>query len=243
MVDREVTVDYSSRPAVLLRRAGRRIGVLRPLQRTYRRWTGRPPEATFDRALRDRVNRGDTVWDVGAHVGAYTRRFADLVGDAGCVVALEPSPTVLPELTAAVRDRGNVVVIDAALSDATGIAAFYGTDDGPTSFHGLSADGSDHALRRDGVVRTERGDTIATDHPPNLVKIDVEGFELEVLNGMGSVLLGPGLHTVALEMHFQTLARRGLDDAPRRIVELLEEAGLVVRWTDPSHLVATRPDR
>lgn len=233
-------MDYTTRPAIGLRRIGQRLGVLRPLQRRYRRWFGGAPEVAFDRALRDTVKGGDTVWDVGAHVGAYTTTFAELVGPSGRVVAFEPSPVVLGELTKATASYDNVVIVDAALSDVRGTADFFRSDVGPTSFHGLSADGSDHELSAADVVRTERGDELAKEHPPNVIKIDVEGFELEVLRGLGLENGVPELHTIAVEVHFQTLMRRGLEDAPRRILQLLESAGFTVRWTDPSHLVATR---
>lgn len=233
-------MDYSKQPVMWLRRAGRRLGILRPVQRAYRRWAGAPAEAAFDRALRRSIDVGDTVWDVGAHVGVYTTVFADLVGPSGRVVAFEPSPTAFPTLAEAVHGYGHVILVDAALSDETGAATFFRSDEGPTSFHGLSATGSEHVLRPAGEVRVERGETVAAEHAPNVVKIDVEGFELQVLHGFGSALREPSLRTVAIEVHFQTLARRGFGNAPRQLVELLELSGFEVRWTDPSHLIATR---
>lgn len=236
----ELRLDYSNRYVVAARRLGQRIGILRPLQRRFRRFTGRQPEAAFDRALIERVRAGDTVWDVGAHVGLYTVAFAATAGEEGKVVAFEPSPLVLPQLAVATSPFSHVVIVESALSDRVGEATFYEADTGSTTFHGLSAQGSGEAMRPSTVVRTERGETVAAEHPPNLIKVDVEGFELEVLRGLGVALGSSELHTVAVEVHFQTLQLRGVPDAPRSIVELLDAAGFDVGWTDPSHLIAVR---
>lgn len=233
-------LDYTNRGVVWIRRVGQRIGVLRPLQRTYRRVAAGRTEAAFDDALRKRVSVGDTVWDVGAHLGIYTSVFAGLVGESGRVVAIEPSPTVHADLAEAVAGYPNVRLVEAALSDVDGTAMFFDTDAGPTSFHGLSAEGGDPSLKPATSVVTMRGDVLAQDEPPSMVKIDVEGFEYEALVGMASTLEQEELHTIGIEVHFQTLARRGLGDAPRQIVGLLESAGFKVRWTDPSHLIAIR---
>jgi hypothetical protein len=48
------------------------------------------------------------------------------------------------------------------------------------------------------------------------------------------------LRHVFVEVHFSILHERGLDEAPARIVALLEKAGFVVRWLDLSHIEASR---
>jgi hypothetical protein len=75
---------------------------------------------------------------------------------------------------------------------------------------------------------------------PNLLKIDVEGFEEEVLAGMKSLLAAPELRAVFLEVHFAILESRGRSDAPLRIEKLLRDNGLIPNWVDGSHIVAKR---
>ena len=91
-------------------------------------------------------------------------------------------------------------------------------------------------------VRTERGDTFlaAGREAPAVIKIDVEGFEGEVLDGMGSVLGLPSLRAVCVEVHFGTLNERGKPNEPTRIVRLLEAHEFTVKWVDRSHFVAER---
>ena len=76
---------------------------------------------------------------------------------------------------------------------------------------------------------------------PNVVKIDTEGFELDVLQGMGTVLAEPALRGVFVEVHFGLLADRGMADAPSTIEALLRAAGFETTWVDPSHIAGTRP--
>ena len=75
---------------------------------------------------------------------------------------------------------------------------------------------------------------------PNVVKIDVEGHEGAVLDGFVALLPDRRLRCIGIEMHFGILAARGENDRPKRIEQLLIRNGFKLRWTDPSHLLATR---
>ena len=91
------------------------------------------------------------------------------------------------------------------------------------------------------VVRT--GDAFVAEHPhlrPNKIKIDVEGFEYEVLAGLRDQLDHPALDTLFIEVHFGVLAARGLAGTPTRIAQTCRNHGFAVRWPDASHLCAHR---
>jgi FkbM family methyltransferase len=192
-------------------------------------------EKRVNTAILDLTRPGDVVWDVGANVGLYTRRFLESVGTGGYVVAVEPVPSnaaSLRELAPPERLR----VVEAALADSN--------DHMPLDVSGESGETSSigdgpGALR----VRVVRGDTLVTEgvRPPQIVKIDVEGFEGDVLDGMPDLLRG--VRSVIVEVHFAALAQRGRPREPLRLLELLRRLGFAVRWVDPSHLVATRSQR
>jgi FkbM family methyltransferase len=184
------------------------------------------------------VRAGDCVWDIGANVGLYTELFADRVGTRGVVCAIEPSPECQKRLEG-VREKvggDRVRVVPAAFSDRDGEATLS-LDSGPTGHtNQLSADG------RGVTVRTMRGDTLLADgaRAPNVMKVDVEGFEGDVLDGMTVTLKRPELRAVFVEVHFNELAKRQRANEPKRIVELLRSHGFRTKWVDASHVAALR---
>ena len=149
--------------------------VLRILGGTYEREQTR----LFERLVRP----GDTVLDVGAHVGYYTLLASVLVGDSGRVHAFEPNPRNAEFLRRHLlaNRRRNVRVEQLAVSDRAGAARFdFGTGSGT----GHLADGGAlevHTVRLDDYC-AERG------LAPSAIKIDVEGAETFVLDGARETL-------------------------------------------------------
>lgn len=225
--------------AITLRNFGRAVGVNRWLGLLL---SGRGYETVFEEAIFAAILSGDCAWDVGANVGLYAVKFAEKVGAQGKVFAFEPSPINRVHLQTAVEKHRNVAIVPLALGDQDAVMKIaQGADPlGATSRlvvgTGTSAGG--------GVdVRVVRGDTLVKDGtvaPPNVVKIDAEGFELDVVHGLGEVLRSPALRAVFIEVHFALLKERGLAGGPRQIESLLSESGFRCRWTDLSHIVALR---
>lgn len=140
-----------------------------------------------------RVREGGTILDVGAHIGYYTLLFAKRTGEHGRVYAFEPSTKTRARLleNISLNDFANITTVEAAASDAAGTATINlagGSNTGSTSLHFDS-----------GAVGTERVETIIIDDylerhgidEIDLIKIDVEGHELHVLQGMRRTLNVP----------------------------------------------------
>lgn len=167
-----------------------RLGVEAPLRRV--RAATLPPAARRD--LRDAAAMHQLVsWllapdddavDVGAHAGAVIERVAE-VAPRGRHLALEP----LPHLAALLRSRlPQVEVLQCAASDAADRRVFHHVVGDP-GLSGLDA----RATPEDAVERLEvpvvRLDDVAADRTRlRLIKIDVEGAELEVLRGAMGVI-------------------------------------------------------
>lgn len=171
--------------------------VLRVLGGTYE------PEQT--RLFQEHVRPGDTVLDIGAHVGYYSLLSSVLAGDAGTVWAFEPNPHNCAFLRrhVEINRRGNVRVTEAAVSDAAGRARFdFGRGSGTGR---LSGDGAIEVatVRLDDFVR-ERG--IA----PTAVKIDVEGAEVQVLEGARATL-GEHRPVIFLSTHGAEVHRASME--------------------------------
>lgn len=196
-------------------------------------------EEEFARRLLAAVDSDTVVWDIGANIGLYTQQFLD--AGARSVVCFEPAPDSIEALRtrfAGVSDH--VTVLGVALADTSGTASFFA--DGSSVTNRLSTDEGD-AQGKAVQVRVMRADEACREFHlpvPSVVKIDVEGFEVDVIRGMGAMLQSPELKNVFVEVHFRALHLRGLDSAPQEIERGLAAAGFTVRWLDLSHLWAVR---
>jgi FkbM family methyltransferase len=134
------------------------------------------------------LKRGDTFIDVGANAGYFTLLAANCVGPTGRVRSFEPLPQVRQALLTNIELNRfpNCVVSDVALSNEDGEAEFFA---GPTSHYGVSSlrklDDASATIR----VRTAKFDDILSkSETVDLMKIDVEGAECHVLEGMQETL-------------------------------------------------------
>src|SRR5260370_20993665 len=225
--------------ALWVRRQARQLGFSSVIGKLMQR---KGYEAAYWRAMAGTIRPGDCVWDVGDNVGYYTLRFADLVGREGRVIAFEPSQDNFAGLQAAVADCSTVASRLLGLSnEASEVWVRQGADEaGATSeIIKLRSRDSDHLQ----PVRVDSGDRLigrCEVLPPNIIKIDVEGHEGEVIEGLKATLRDPALRAVFIEMHFAILAAKGRSNAPYKIEQLLRSSGFDIRWTDPSHLHAFR---
>jgi len=176
---------------------------------------------------KERVRAGSQVLDVGAFVGVFSLVAASRCGGSGRVIAFEPSAQAAALLRANARlnrlER-RIAVVESAVGSAPGRATYFCS--------GLS---SENTLRSREVhesagrtceereVEVVSLDTFieANGVTPDLVKIDVEGYELEVLRGMRALLRSPAI--VLCEMHPHLWS--GKEDTAGEIQALLWEAG------------------
>src|SRR5688500_12933920 len=70
-----------------------------------------------DLVMRKYVRPGDSVFDIGAHLGFYTLLLAKLAGPEGKVFAFEPNPELLPSLRRTVDPASNITLLETAVSD------------------------------------------------------------------------------------------------------------------------------
>ena len=223
--------------AIRLRQLARRLGLTKLAGRFLQ---GGSYEKAFDDALFDTIGANDVIWDVGANVGYYTRKFAEAAGPQGRVIAFEPFPNTVKRLRTEVEGLSTVTVLHIALGAKVGMAIMGAGSDslGATSRIVLDAAGeatTDVEIAT-GDYMLERGIAAA----PTVIKIDTEGFELDVLSGMSVLLGAPSLRAIFIEVHFGILAERGMAAAPREIEKLLSDAGFNLHWVDASHVAAYR---
>lgn len=128
--------------------------------------------------------------DVGANVGAWSQRFAQLMQEPGFGLLVEPSPEALARLSTLVPAlKCGAVVVDAAAADRVGEATFFVEPwAGETSslVPGCSSQGARAVKVRMTTIDREvasRGIEFI-----DFLKIDAEGFDLKVLLGARDIL-------------------------------------------------------
>jgi FkbM family methyltransferase len=138
------------------------------------------------------LKTGDTYVDIGAHVGFHSLVARHLVGEKGRIFAIDPQPYNCDKLltNAELNDFANIVVIAAAAGSSDGFMGLKNQSRRDKSKLTLSGPGiNDGALTF--VVPTISLSWLFKTydlHQVDLLKIDVEGFELEVLQGARDAL-------------------------------------------------------
>jgi FkbM family methyltransferase len=150
---------------------------------------------TAERPLQDALTRelkpGATFYDIGANIGFVTLIAAKLVGPSGRVVAFEP----VPKNVAAIKENLALNGIDwvdvqeTAMGRDSGTASLIVSD--VSAFSRLASINVPPGARETIEVRVDSVDEFlarGSERPPDVVKIDVEGAELEVIEGMRHTL-------------------------------------------------------
>ena len=172
----------------------------------------------------------DVVLDVGAHIGYHTCFAAEATPD-GHVIAVEAHPLNSYEVLKNSRlNRHDTQVHSFALSNETGTQELsISADEVGGSTHTL-ADHSTESI----TVSTHRADDVLV-VTPSVVKIDVEGAEQLVLEGMESILSDDECRIVYCELHHPGGEIASIEDFGGSVSEvrtLLEEHGFEIRELD-----------
>ena len=149
-----------------------------------------------------RIKPGDVVLDVGAHIGCFTLKAAKEVGPSGKVVSFEPSSEnfKLLSLNVSSNNDSNAKLFKVAVGSEPGAAKRHlGNRKGTNSL--LSDASIDQVGIEEVPIRTL--DSVAEElklSKVSFLKIDVEGFELEVLKGARNIL-SSSHPSIAMETH------------------------------------------
>lgn len=192
------------------------------VQRNLRRFEAEQDELA---AFVAEIEADDVVYDVGANTGLYSLFAAPECPD-GRVIAFEPYPpnVELCERDVARNGFSNIEVVDVALSDAVGHTAFSQPKEPDVGYGSASIEAETSAGSVE--VPTTTGDRLIADGeipPPNVVKIDVEGAEPLVVEGLADALSAPSCRAVFCEVHLPGIDRRPSIEAFGTTVEAFEQ--------------------
>ena len=147
-------------------------------------------EPNLTRYVRERLMPGDTFIDVGANIGYFSLLASKCVGTSGAVVAIEASPRIF----AALQDNlecnptQNVRALNIAVSDKAGTLKLYG---GGIFNSGATTTFEDPELVFEDEVDAAPLSSLLTPQETSaarIIKIDVEGAEWRVIEGMAEIL-------------------------------------------------------
>ena len=172
--------------------------------------------------VKDSVNKGDIVIDIGANIGYYTLMFAKLVGDTGKIYSFEPDPRnfLILEKNIQINGYNNIILEKKAVSNKLGKSILYVNEN--------SAGSSMH--KPNNVVNQIDVDLITLDNyfevnsiTPDFIKIDIEGYELNALKGMESILQSSDKTKIMIE--YNPLTKKELNSDPMNSLAFLSELG------------------
>ncbi len=224
--------------AIAVRSLTRRLGINKVVGRFLHSGVY---EDRFSQRLLAAVQPGDVVWDIGANVGYYSLQLAERVRPNGVVIAIEPTPSCAAQIRQRLSESQttDVKVLELALADKAGEMRMALSADDLGATHRILSSG-EQSDQRIVTVRVATGDLLVANQEaplPQVIKLDVEGFEQECLVGMHETLKSKLLRAILIEVHFGLLEARGRRNAPLEIERTLRKAGFNrVEWIDASHL-------
>jgi len=229
----------TARPRYLLSRILMRSGICRlltfrthgqqlrfyPTDLSAELWYNPDGRASDNRLLKAYLKPGECYVDVGANIGSTVIAGATAVGATGQVIAIEPHPRIFYYMLENVALNGltNVTAKNVALADAPGSAAFSDS----------TSDDQNHiepAGQGQLSVELATLDYVAGGcHSIALLKIDVEGYEVQVLRGAPDTLL----KTEAIYIEIADGLLRTYGSSADGILTTLQAAGFhILRWSN-----------
>lgn len=143
------------------------------------------------------LRKGDLFVDIGANVGSYTILASGVAGAHS--ISIEPHPVAFRKLTNNIRLNSLESLVSAqehAIGATPSILRF--TSDLDTVNHVVSSSGHSGEIIEVPVLPL---DALLHERQPTVIKIDVEGFETEVLNGGKKTFSSPTLLAVIMELN------------------------------------------
>lgn len=199
--------------------------------------------------MRQSIRPGQTIIDAGANIGYTVRFFARAVAEAGNVYAFEPNPIIFPLLEKNVAKSKQVATFNLGLSSRTGEIDLFlaGKNHSVASFSKkyptMHLAYRPHERAQSVRVKVVKGDEFVREHGidhVDAIKIDVEGWELQVLAGFEETISkSPG---ISLFCEFSPAAQTCSGNAPRALLDWLWDHKFTIRYPKWGGLTPVLPD-
>lgn len=132
------------------------------------------------------LKAGMTVLDIGANIGYYALMELELIGQGGRLIAVEPSPSnaELLKRNLALNGYRDVEIHAKAVSDRTSTRTFFLSEMSNLNTFHETGSAALHLKGKTIEVETTTVPLIMSGRPLDLIRMDVEGHEIEVLSGL-----------------------------------------------------------
>ena len=192
----------------------------RPLYSAFKSYADRAER----RLLAQYLSHGSVVVDAGANIGVYAAFLSQRVGSTGVVHAFEPSEENFARLRDAVVCLSNVRANQLAVSDQTGESLLYVSDQLNVDHRAYPTVGD---LRRTvRICSTKLDDYFEAGARVDLIKMDIQGFELHALRGAARVL--DDNPDVVLLLEFWPYGLKQAGATPEGFISFLQDRDFVL---------------
>ncbi|MCX6815889.1 MAG: FkbM family methyltransferase [Candidatus Aenigmarchaeota archaeon] len=179
-------------------------------------------EPETSKAIKENLKSGMTFFDIGAHVGYFTLLGAKYVGKKGKIYAFEPDTKNYDILKKNIKISGynNVSLNQVAVSNKNGFSDMFLSRD--SAFHSLKFNEG----RGKNIVKTIKIDDFCKKNrikKIDLVKLDIEGSEIDALEGMRNTIKKNKKMKLIVEYIPNNFRR--IDSTPQKFVETLVSLG------------------
>lgn len=167
---------------------------------------------------------GDICVDIGSNIGYYALLESQLIGENGKIFAIEPSRQNIKLLkkNIEINNYNNIVFFKKAVGSKN-----------HSGFLGLSESANQHSFVNKNLgpsipveeVQIVSLDAFLADKPyPQFIRMDVEGYEGEIIKGMKSILKEKKPLKIFIEFHCPLL-----DDKGKELLSVLNDAGFIIK--------------
>jgi FkbM family methyltransferase len=187
--------------------------------------------------LRRTLSPGDVAVDVGANIGIYTQLLSRWVGPTGLVHSFEPSPENFGRLQSATRKLANVRLSQSAVGESSRRTALYVSDKLNVDHRAYPPEGDSRPTVPIEMIALD--DYFKTGERVDLIKMDIQGYELHALRGASRVLADNPTIKLLFEFWPYGLKQAGSNWA--ELIGVLKENGKLIQQVSSEGLTGFDP--
>ena len=168
-----------------------------------------------------------TVIDIGANIGYHTLLFSKWVKPYGKIFAFEPDPTnfKLLKKNITANQIKNIVSFKNAVSDKNDKISLFLSEDnsGDHRINDLLIFKNDNMRKKIGTHSVKLDSVFSKSQKIDFIKIDIQGSEIQALNGMQNIL--KNRKNISMLIEFWPYAIQETGHEPRELIEILKQLG------------------